>query len=60
MLVLLPSDDLPAGDYYLAALTDADLDDWQSPAFLAQAIAAGVKVTLGDGETKTQDVKISE
>jgi protocatechuate 3,4-dioxygenase beta subunit len=51
-------DDLPAGDYYLAALTDADSDDWQSPEFLAQAVAAAVKVTLAEGEKKTQDLRI--
>jgi hypothetical protein len=51
-------DGLPAGEYYLAALTDADSDDWQSPAFLAQATVAAIKVTLGDGERKTQDLRI--
>ena len=51
-------DDLPAGEYYLAALTDADSGEWQAPAFLAQAMVAAVKVTLGDGERKTQDLRI--
>jgi hypothetical protein len=53
-------DDLPAGDYFLAALTDADQNDWQAPAFLTQVMAAGVKLTLSTGETKTQDLKISK
>lgn len=51
-------DDLPPGDYYLAALTDADQDEWQTPAFLSQVIPAGVKFTLGGGETRTQDLRI--
>jgi hypothetical protein len=53
-------DDLPAGDYYLAALTDADQDEWQAPSFLAAAVAAGVKITLGEGESRTQDLKINK
>ena len=28
--------DLPAGEYYVAALTDLDPIDWQTPAFLEQ------------------------
>jgi hypothetical protein len=51
-------DDLPAGEYYLAALTDADQDEWQTPEILMQAMAGGIKVTLGDGEKKTQDLTI--
>jgi len=51
-------DDLPAGDYYLAALTDADSNDWQSPAFLAQIVPAAIKLTLADGERKTQNLRI--
>ena len=51
-------DDLPAGEYYLAALTDADSDDWQTPAFLAQVIPAAARVSLGEGEQKIQDLRI--
>ena len=51
-------DDLPAGEYYLAALTDADSDDWQSREFLDQVRAAAVRITLGDGERKTQALRI--
>jgi len=51
-------DDLPAGEYYVAALTDGDADDWQSSGFLAEAIQGAIKVTLGDGERKTQDLRI--
>jgi hypothetical protein len=53
-------DDLPAGSYCLAAVTDADQETWQSPAFLTQLLAAGVQVTIGDGETRTQDLKVSK
>jgi hypothetical protein len=53
--------DLPAGEYILAALTDVVGDEWQVPTFLEQVerSGAGVKVTLGDGEKKTQNLQIS-
>jgi hypothetical protein len=50
--------DLPAGEYYLAALTDLDPIDWQTPAFLEQIVPAGWKVSLGEGEKKVQDLRI--
>ena len=50
---------LPAGDYWLAALTDVERDEWFDPAFLRQLVPAAVKVTLVDGEKKTQDIKIA-
>ena len=51
-------DDLPAGEYLLAALTDADSTSWQSPDVLATIAPLAAKVTLADGERKTQDLKI--
>jgi hypothetical protein len=51
-------DDLPAGEYVLSAVTDADQEDWQSPQFLSQAMSGGVRVALGDGMKKTQDLTI--
>ena len=50
--------DLPAGDYLLAALTDLDPLEWQTAEFLEQVSAAGVKVTLGEGEKKVQDLRV--
>ena len=50
--------DLPAGEYYLAALTDLDPIDWQTPAFLEQVVPAGVRVRVGEGEKKVQDLRI--
>ena len=50
--------DLPPGEYVLAALADVERDEWQLPEVLAQLAAAGVKITLGEGETKMQDLKI--
>ena len=50
--------DLPAGDYLLAALADLDPADLEDRAFLEQLVAAAVKVPLGEGQRKTQDLRI--
>ncbi|TAK11432.1 MAG: carboxypeptidase regulatory-like domain-containing protein [Acidobacteria bacterium] len=49
---------LPAGDYYLCALTDLDMNDLYDAAFLEQLVGASFKLTLTDGEKKTQDLKL--
>ena len=49
---------LPAGEYYLAALTDVEPGDTNDPAFLEQLIPGAIKVAVGDGEKKTQDIRI--
>lgn len=50
--------DLPAGDYYLAALTDLDPLDWQTPASLEQIVPFAIKLQLGEGEKLVRDFKI--
>jgi hypothetical protein len=50
---------LPAGAYYLCAVTDLDAVDLTDLAFLDQLVAGSIKITLGEGEKKNQDVKIS-
>jgi len=49
---------LPPGEYLVAALTDLDPDELRDAAFLETLLAASVKVTLGDGEQKVQDLRI--
>jgi hypothetical protein len=49
---------LPAGDYYVCALTDLDPSDLYDPAFLDQLAPASFKITLADGEKKTQNLKL--
>jgi hypothetical protein len=51
--------DLPAGDYVLAAVTDVEPDEWKKPAFLNDMAAKGVKVSLGVGEKKIQDLQLA-
>jgi len=50
--------DLPAGDYLIAALTDVEPDEWKRAEFLGQLVAAGVKVTIRDGERTVQDLRL--
>ena len=51
--------ELPAGEYYLAAMPDTDPKEWQQPAFLEQIVGAAIKVTIGEGQKVTQDLKIA-
>ena len=49
---------LPAGEYFLAAFTDLDEMDLLDPAFLDRLAASAVKLTLGEGEQKVQDLRV--
>jgi hypothetical protein len=49
---------LPSGDYLIAAVTDVEQGQWLDPAFLAQLVDAGAKITLADNEKKVQDIRI--
>jgi len=50
--------DLPAGEYFIAALADLDPSEWQSAAFLEQVAPAAIKITIAEGEKKAQDLRI--
>ena len=50
---------LPPGDYLLAAVLDIDQNDWNDPAFLDQLVPASIKLTLAEGEKKTQSLRIN-
>jgi hypothetical protein len=49
---------LPAGEYYIAALTDVEPGEWYDPAFLGALVPASVKVTVRDGQRTVQDLRI--
>jgi hypothetical protein len=49
---------LPAGEYYIVAVTDVEQGQWYDPAFLAELVGASARITLGDGEKKTQSLRI--
>ena len=50
--------DLPPGDYVLVAVTDMEPDAWRDPAVLRSLAVSGVQITIGEGEQKTQDLRI--
>ena len=50
---------LPPGDYYLAVLPDMQPGDYADLTFLEMVVPAALRLTLGDGEKKTQDVRLS-
>jgi hypothetical protein len=49
---------LPPGEYLLAAVTDVAQDEWYDPAFLDTLVSSAIKITLAEGERKTQDVRV--
>jgi hypothetical protein len=49
---------LPPGTYYLSAVTDVDPAELGDTAFLEQLALASLTITLKEGETKVQDLKI--
>lgn len=50
---------LPAGDYYVTAVDPTEQGEWFEAAFLDQHRAGAAHLTLGDGDVKKQDFKIS-
>jgi Carboxypeptidase regulatory-like domain len=50
---------LPAGEYYIAALTDFEPADVTNPVFLDQVAASAIKIAVAEGEKKTQDLKLA-
>ncbi|MEO6223751.1 MAG: carboxypeptidase-like regulatory domain-containing protein [Vicinamibacterales bacterium] len=50
---------LPAGEYYLAAVTDVSKDEQFDPAFLQSLVSASIRVTLRPGEKITQNLRVS-
>jgi protocatechuate 3,4-dioxygenase beta subunit len=50
---------LPPGDYLLVATGDVEPGEWFDPAFLDSARDKGVRLTIGEGEQKVQNLKTS-
>jgi hypothetical protein len=48
---------IPPGEYFFAVLTELDPDQMNEPAYLEQIAAAAIKITIAEGEKKTQDVR---
>jgi protocatechuate 3,4-dioxygenase beta subunit len=51
-------DGLPPGEYYLAAVTQLEPENWGDPNFMDQLAAASIRITLAEGEKKVQDIRI--
>jgi hypothetical protein len=49
---------LAPGEYFLGVMTDVDPKQAGDPALLEQVAPAAIRVTIGPGEKKTQDIKI--
>lgn len=49
---------LAAGDYAIAAAEDVEASDLADPAFLSQLLASSIKITIAEGEKKTQDLRV--
>jgi len=50
---------IPAGDYRMTAVTDAEPGEWFDPAFLNQLVPASIPVTLTEGQRKVQDIRVA-
>ena len=48
---------LPPGDYFVVAVDGVEQGEWFDPAYLEQARAARRRITLTEGEKKTQDLR---
>ena len=49
---------LPAGDYYLAALTEVAPDEWRDPSFLSEAVRDAIRVTVVEGAATVQNLRV--
>jgi hypothetical protein len=49
---------LPAGEYFVGAVTTLDLEDLYDPSFLQQIVPIAFRITLAEGETRQQDLKL--
>ena len=49
---------VPPGEYLFAAVDDVEQGEWNDPAFLQRLSASAMKITIAEGEKKTQDVRV--
>jgi hypothetical protein len=50
---------IPAGEYRLTAVTDVEPGQWYDPAFLGQVQQASIPISLAEGATKVQDIRLA-
>jgi len=51
-------DGLAPGDYLLAAIDDVEPGEWLDPALLQRLVPTAMKLSLAEGEQKTQDIRL--
>jgi hypothetical protein len=51
--------DIPPGEYLVTAVRRTRPDVWHQPAFLERLVADAVRVVIGEGDRKTQTVRLS-
>jgi hypothetical protein len=51
-------DDLPPGEYYVAAMTDVVSDAWRDPSFLDGVAAIAIRISIAPGEHRVQNLRI--
>ncbi len=49
---------LPAGEYYVVAIDPSEPGEWFEPVYLEQHRAGAARVTLGEGDARTQDFRV--
>jgi hypothetical protein len=50
---------VPAGDYFIVAVSDIEPGEWNDPDVLTQLRERATRVTIADGERKTVDLKMA-
>jgi hypothetical protein len=51
---------LPAGQYYIVTVDPAEQGEWFDPTYLDEHRAGAARITLADGDVKTQDFKVTQ
>jgi hypothetical protein len=51
---------VPPGEYYVVAIPDEYSGDWRDPAFLESIANQASRVTVGEGEKRTVDLRTQE
>jgi hypothetical protein len=49
---------LPPGEYYVAVVPEFEQSIWYTPEYLEQVVPGAIKVTIGEGEKKAQDITL--
>ena len=50
---------LPPGDYYVVTVDPSEQGEWFDPAYLDQHRTGAARLTLGEGDVKTQDFRVT-